>query len=211
MITIEAVERYCQQYSRAESPLLKEVHAYTQAHVQGAHMLSGVLVGGILQLLVRLMQAKVILDLGTFTGYSALTLAEASPIDAKILTCDQSPASLEIARRFFAQSEYGTKIQTYSGKVQDCIISVDQPIDFVFLDADKMQLDAYVDQLYPKLRAGGVIVVDNVLWRGEVVHPQQKYAQAFHAFNKKVSEDTRFTNVLLPIRDGLNIMMKKFE
>lgn len=208
MITYKAVESYCEEYSKAESSLLKEVHAYTQANVHGAHMLSDVLVGGLLQLLVRLMQPKFILDLGTYTGYSALTLAEASWPETTILTCDQSLPSLEIAKTFFNKSKDQYKIKIFAGRVMQCIESITEVIDFVFVDADKMHIKAYIDALYPKLRVGGVIVIDNVLWRGEVINPEEKYAQALDQLNRDIKKDKRFVNVLLPIRDGLNIMTK---
>ncbi len=208
MITHPEVEAYCKTHSTAESGLLKELREYTEVNVPGAQMLSDVLVGRTLQFLLQLLKAQYVVDLGTFTGYSALSMAEALADDATVMTCDQSAEHLQIARAFFAKSPHKHKIQVFEGLIFDCIASVTTTVDFVFIDADKLQIGQYIEAIYPKLRQGGMIVVDNVLWGGEVLKPEDKRAKALDAFNTTIKKDPRFVNVLLPIRDGLNIISK---
>ena len=208
MITAPLIEAYCQSYTQPDSALLAEIRTYTHAHFASARMLSDVLVGRVLQLLARLMQAKNVLDLGTFTGYSALSLAEAIAENAVVTTCDKDPRILAVAEAFFARSEQAAKIKVFQGEVADCIASIHTEIDLAFIDADKMQIDAYYELILPKLRSGGVIVVDDVLWRGEVLAPEEKRALAVSQFNAKIKKDPRILNVLLPIRHGLNIIVK---
>ena len=208
MITAPLIEAYCQDQTQSDSVVLTEIREYTQANFKNAQMLSDILVGRLLQFLVRLMQAKMVLDLGTFTGYSALSMAEAVSQESCVLTCDKDPAVLAIAGSFFAKSEHGLKIKCFQGEVAACIDSIHEEIDLVFMDADKMQIDAYYESILPKLRVGGVMVVDDVLWRGEVLAPEEKRAVAVNQFNHKIKKDPRILNVLLPIRHGLNIMMK---
>lgn len=194
--------------SSSESSVLQELREYTEQNVGGADMLSGILVGRLLYFLVKASRAKCVLDLGTFTGYSALTLAEALGCEGKVMTCDQSAQHLKIARSFFAKAKAGSKIEVFEGKVRDCIDSLSVSVDLAFIDADKMHLIDYVNLLYPKLVTGGFILIDNALWRGEVLNPHEKRAEAIAEFNDFIKKDVRFTNVLLPIRDGLNIIFK---
>ncbi len=208
MITDAMIEAYCLEQTQPDSPLLAELRAYTQLHFTNAQMLSDLLVGRVLQFLVRLMQAKNVLDLGTFTGYSALSMAEALTDQGQLMTCDKDPRVLAVARAFFARSSQAEKISIFEGEVAACIQALDQPLDLAFIDADKMQIDAYYELLLPHLRVGGVIVVDDVLWRAEVLNPQEKRALAVHQFNAKIKKDPRISNVLLPIRHGLNIIVK---
>ncbi len=210
MITDPHINVYCQAHTGPESPTLQALREYTERAVHGAHMLSGVLVGRTLQFLLRAMQATHVLDVGTFTGYSALSMAEALPAQGKVITCDQSGAHLDIAASFFAQSEHGAKISLFEGLAVDCIASVDTPLDFAFVDADKKQLLHYIDLIYPKLKGGGFIVVDNALAIevGDVLHSDNENVKAIHTFNEGILKDPRFMNLLLPIREGLNIMTK---
>jgi caffeoyl-CoA O-methyltransferase len=208
MITAPLIEAYCQAETQADSPLLSEIRAYTQANFKSAQMLSDILVGRLLQLLVRLMQAKCVLDLGTFTGYSALSIAEALAQDACVMTCDKDPRVLAVAASFFARSEHGSKIKMIEGEVASCIQEISTDIDLAFIDADKLQTEAYYELILPKIRQGGVIVVDDVLWRAEVLAPVDKRALAMSQFNTKIKKDPRILNVLLPIRHGLNIIVK---
>ena len=208
MITAPLIEAYCQNQTQPDSALLAEIRAYTQANFKNAQMLSDVLVGRLLQFLLRLMHAKMVLDLGTFTGYSALSMAEAMSQESCVLTCDKDPRVLAIAKAFFDKSEHSSKIKIIQGEVAECIASIDEEIDLAFIDADKMQIESYYELILPKLRIGGVIVVDDVLWRAEVLAPGDKRAISVHQFNDKIKKDPRILNVLLPIRHGLNIMIK---
>ncbi|MCX7122993.1 MAG: O-methyltransferase [Gammaproteobacteria bacterium] len=208
MITAPFIEAYCQNQTQSDSALLAEIRATTQASFNNAQMLCDLLVGRLLQFLIRLMQAKCVVDLGTFTGYSALSMAEALPSEGRIVTCDKDPHVLAIAASFFARSPCSAQIQVFQGEVSACIASIQQKIDLVFIDADKMQIDHYYESILPKMRSGGVIVVDDVLWRGEVLAPKEKRAIAVDHFNDKIKKDPRILNVLLPIRHGLNIIVK---
>ena len=212
MITNPNIEQYCKTHTKPESPVLQELREYTKAHVSGAQMLSGVLVGRLLQFFILQMKPKLTLDLGTFTGYSALSVAEVLPENGRVITCDKSKEHLQIAQAFFAKSPAGGKIQIFEGEVAACISSLSTTsshlLDFVFIDADKMRLLEYIDLLYPLLNQGGMIIVDNVLWGAEVLNPEEKRAKAIDALNQSLAKDPRFMNVLLPIRDGLHIMYK---
>ncbi len=210
MITAPEIETYCKTHTQPESPVLQAIREYTEAHVHGAHMLSGILVGRTLQLLLKLMQAKRVLDLGTFTGYSALSMAEVLPEGAIVTTCDQSAEILKLAQDFFSKSIHGHKIKVFEGKVIDCLQGITEPIDFVFMDADKTEILSYIEILYPKLSPGGLIVVDNALHihRGTVLEGGDKNLKALSLLNETMVKDSRFMNVLLPVRDGLNIMCK---
>ncbi len=208
MITDPQIEEYCKAHTQDESPLLREVREYTYAHVSAAHMISDILVGRLLQFLIRAAQAKFVLDLGTFTGYSALSIAEALPADGIVLTCDKSLEHLQIARGFFAKSLQQEQIKIFEGLAADCIADIRGLIDLAFVDADKMPIKEYIDALYPKLKPGGFIIVDNVLWDGEILNPQDTRGQALAQLNDTIKKDERFGNVLLPVRDGLNIMCK---
>jgi len=212
MITNPDIEQYCKSQTQPESPVLQELREYTKAHVSGAQMLSDVLVGRLLQFFILQMQPKLTLDLGTFTGYSALSVAEVLPENGRVITCDKSKTHLEIAQSFFAKSPAGGKIQIFEGEVAACIASLNTTesdlLDFVFIDADKIRLLEYVDLLYPLLNQGGMIVIDNVLWSAEVLNPEEKRAKAIDTLNRSLAKDHRFMNVLLPIRDGLHIMYK---
>jgi caffeoyl-CoA O-methyltransferase len=204
----DRLEHYCMTHTQAESPCLQALREYTAAHCHSPHMLSDRLVGRCLQFYVRLLAATQVVDLGTYTGYSALSLAEALPPAGKVITCDKDPRVLEIARSFFNQSPAGSKINLFEGEVSACLNNLTTPVDLMFIDADKMQTATYYEQALPHIRPGGMIIIDDVLWRGEVLNPIDKRAILLDQFNKSILKDTRVTNMLLPIRHGLNIIVK---
>lgn len=202
------IEAYCLAHTHAESNVLRELRVHTQAHFKSSIMLCDVLVARLLQFFVQLLSAQEVLDLGTFTGYSALSMAEALKGSGRLITCDKDPQALKIARRFFSQSPVGNRITVFEGEVSLYLTEISRSLDLVFIDADKMKTDEYFEAVLPHLRSGGMIIVDDVLWRAEVLNPQDKRALALHAFNQKIQHDPRITNVLLPIRHGLNIIVK---
>ncbi len=207
----EAIESYCRQHSAAPSALLRELEAYTIAHCAQSQMLTGSLEGALLRLLVQMTGARRILELGLFTGYSALTMAEALPEDGTILSCDINPETTAIAQSFFDRSAHGGKIEVRLGPALDTLAALPagQEFDLVFIDADKENYASYYDAALPRLRRGGLVVADNVLWSGAVLKPQQRSDYAMVAFNDHVQHDPRVENVMLTVRDGMTLARKR--
>ena len=210
MITHPEIEDYCKRHTQPDSGVLQALRDYTHTNAHGSHMLSDILVGRTLQFLLRAIQARMVLDLGTYTGYSALSMAEALPDDGVVISCDKSIEHLQIAQSFFAKSIHGSKIRVFEGQGRDCIAALTKDLDFAFVDADKVQLLEYITLLYPKLRTGGIIVIDNALGikSGNILKLENKNLQSIHALNEAILNDVRFVNILLPIREGLNIISK---
>ncbi len=207
----QRIEDYARAHSTAASPLLAELEAYTRAHRDDAQMLIGPLEGALLKLLVALIGARRVLEVGLFTGYSALTMAEALPDDGKVISCDINPRTAAIARSFFARSPHGGKVDIRLGPALDTLhaLPAGAPFDLVFLDADKENYAAYYDLALPLLRAGGLLVADNTLWSGRVLAPQSDSDRALAAFNTKVRDDPAVDNVLLTVRDGVTVVRKR--
>lgn len=206
-----AIEAYARDHTSAPSPLLAELEAHTRARCgQDAEMLIGPVEGALLRLLVRLSVARRVLEIGLFTGYSALTMAEALPEDGELLSCDINPVTTEIARSFFARSPHGRKIEVHLGPALDTLDSLrGQAFDLAFLDADKETYPAYYEKLLDLLRAGGLLIADNVLWSGRVLAPEKATDRALAAFNERVARDPRVEHVLLAVRDGVMVIRKK--
>ena len=205
----EEIEAYCLKHMSPESALARELFEETHRVTDYPQMLVGPLEGAFLQLLIRLSQAKRVLEIGTFTGYSALMMAEALPEDGRITTCDINPDSTKIARRFWSRSPHAGKIELKLGKALDTLTSLSGPFDFVFIDADKENYVNYWEACLPKVRQGGLIVVDNVLWGGKVLHPKDPTDHAIVQFNHHTARDTRVQTLMLPIRDGITVATKK--
>ncbi len=165
--------------------------------------------GTFLRILVRLARARRVVEVGTFTGYSALMMAEGLPEDGELLTCDINPAAAEVARAFFARSPHGHKVQLRLGPALETLQTLRGPIDLAFIDADKTNYSAYYDALVPLLRPGGLLVADNALWSGRVLAPQSPEDHALAAFNAKVAADPRVEKVLLTVRDGMMLALKR--
>lgn len=204
-----ALEEYCRAHSAPASSLRDELFAYTQAHCQLPQMLTGPLEGALLAMLVRLTRARRIIEIGLFTGYSALSMAEALAPDGSLLSCEISAENAAIARRFIERSPDAGKIGIRLGPALETLATLDGPFDFAFLDADKENYIAYFDALLPKLVPGGLIVADNVLWSGKVLDPKQASDRAIVAFNDHVTRDARVEVVMLPVRDGVSLIRKK--
>jgi caffeoyl-CoA O-methyltransferase len=160
-------------------------------------------------MLVRLTGARRILEIGMFTGYSALMMAEGLPDDGHLITCDVNPKAEAIARRYFAESEHGHKIEIRMGPALDTIGTLTAPLDFVFIDADKTNYLNYYEAVMGLVRPGGLIVADNVLWSGKVLNPEDDDTRAIVAFNEHVAADPRVTNVCLTVRDGMMLAWKQ--
>lgn len=203
------INQYCEKHSHPVSELLQNLASETRETMQAAVMLTGTLEGNLLRMLIHLTQAKRILEIGTFTGYSALSMAEALPEDGELITCDVSEESTSLARRYWEQSPHGSKIKLRLGPALDTIASLDGGLDLVFIDADKTNYSNYWQACLPKVRPGGLVVVDNVLWSGRVLNPQGESDHAIVALNELAIADSRVECVMLPVRDGMLLAWKK--
>jgi caffeoyl-CoA O-methyltransferase len=207
----EKIEEYCLHHTTARDKLLRELEKYTRRHSADARMLIGPHEGALLDMLVRLTGARRILEIGCFTGYSALCMAEALPGNGELTTCEIKPQHADIARAFFARSPFGHKIKLCVGPALETLaeLPASARFDFVFIDADKENYVNYYDAVLPRLRPGGMIVADNVLWSGHVLAPKQKSDRAVVRFNKHVRRDRRVECVMLPVRDGVYLIRKR--
>jgi len=207
----EAISNYCEKYSEAESVLLTELNRETHLKVMSPRMLSGHLQGRLLSFLSKMISPENILEIGTYTGYSALCLAEGLRVDGELITIDPNEETNIVASKYFQRSEHSAKIKLKAGKATEIIPTLSETFDIVFIDADKHNYALYFDLVIDKVRKGGLIIADNVLWSGKIVVPENEMdadTKAIHDFNKKINEDSRVTNLLLPVRDGLLLMLK---
>lgn len=206
----EKIEDYCLRHTTTRGQLLHELEKYTRRHCEDSQMLIGPHEGALLAMLVRLSGARRVLEIGTFTGYSALCMAEALPNNARLTTCEINPRHAEIARSFFKRSRHGRKIKIRLGPALETLAGLPRSakFDLVFLDADKENYVNYYEAVLPRLRSGGMIVADNVLWSGRVLAPKKKTDRAVVAFNKHVRRDPRVECVMLPVRDGVSLIRR---
>ena len=204
-----AVEQFAHDHTEPETDLYVRLREETYRVMQRPQMQVDVIEGRFLQMLVRLSSAKRILELGMFTGYSALMMAEALPDNGHLITCEIDPKAEAIARRYFAESPHGDKITIRMGPALDTIKTLADPLDLVFIDADKLNYSNYYEACVPLVRAGGLIIADNVLWSGKVVDPKDADDHAIVAFNRLVQSDPRVKNVCLTVRDGMVLAWKR--
>jgi len=204
----EDLERYVREHSSPESEALAALARETHSKTDRSSMMVGHLQGLFLRTLVRVARARRVLEIGTFTGYSALAMAEGLPEDGELITCDLNPETTAIARQYWDQSPHGSKITLKLGPALKTIEGIPGPLDLVFIDADKPNYSKYWDACVPKLRIGGVVAVDNVLWSGRVLDPTEPDGQAIAAFNEHVCHDQRVERVVVPIRDGLLVAVR---
>lgn len=206
------LENYVLEITQKESSLLQELNRETHQKILKPRMISGHLQGRLLSLLSKLIKPENILEIGTFTGYSALCLAEGLSKTGTLHTIDRNEELYDIQKKYFARSPYASQIIQYTGNAVDLISEIDQKFDLVFIDADKKNYPVYFDLIMPKLKRGGVLLSDNVLWYGKVLKSTSKGdadTAALKAFNQKLARDPRLENILLPLRDGLLISRKK--
>lgn len=208
---IAALSQYCELHSQKESDLLQELVRETHLKVLSPRMLSGHLQGRFLSLLSKLKQPKYILEIGTYTGYSALCLAEGLSNEGLLITIDPNEETNLVATAYFKKSIYTTRIKLIQADAQKIIPQLEHEFDIVFIDADKRNYPIYYDLIIDKVKKGGLIIADNVLWSGKVLDDENKMdldTKIIHDFNVRITHDTRVTNILLPIRDGLMLMIK---
>ncbi len=201
------IEDYAEAHTDAASELLRYVDRQTHANVLRPRMLSGQLQGRMLALFSRLIRPRRVLEIGTYTGYSALCLCEGLTINGKLITIDIDEELETFTRNVFEKSEYHDRIDFRIGAATDIVPTLDDTFDLVFIDADKTNYLAYYDMVLPKIRPGGLIIADNVLWSGKVVESfagkTDKETTALLDFNRYVHNDPRVRNLLLPVRDGV--------
>lgn len=208
------IVKYAEDHSSEESPLIKELVEASSQELEHIDMISGKVVGRFLAMMVRISGAKRVLEIGTFSGYSALSMAEALPIDGKLITCEYNERYEGLARTFFAKSDHGKKITLKMGTALETLESLQgrESFDLAYLDADKVNYPEYYKKIIPMLSAGGILVVDNVLWSSTVLHPEDEKAEAIDQLNKMIAQDDRVEQVLLTVRDGLTLVRKnQFE
>jgi len=205
----EDIERYAAAHTDPPGPLYEELREVTYGTMRSPQMQVGPIEGAFLKMLVQISGARRVLEIGMFTGYSGLKMAEGLPEGGELITCDIDPAAEAIARRFHERSPHGKKISIRMGPALDTIATLQAPLDLVFIDADKERYPAYYDAVLPLVRSGGLIVADNTLWSGRVLQPRDQTDLAIVAFNDKVARDDRVEKVLLTVRDGMMLARKK--
>lgn len=205
---ITAIEQYAINHTTDDSPDVKALIEESERDLEYTDMLSGKLVGRLLAMLIKLSGAQRVLEIGTFTGYSALTMAEALPADGVLYTCEYNRRYENIAREFFAKSDAGSKVTLLMGKALETIPTIEGSFDFVFLDADKINYPSYYKMMIPRLEPGGIMAIDNVFWGGEVLEADKSKAEAIDKLNKMIVNDDSVEQVMLTIRDGLTIVRR---
>ncbi|WP_338876089.1 O-methyltransferase [Spirosoma sp. SC4-14] len=203
---------YAEAHTSPESDLLRQLNRNTRAHIMAPRMLSGHMQGRFLSMISWMVRPRRILEIGTYTGYSALCLAEGLTDDGVLITIDHNEELEDFARSYWQQSPLNSKIDFRLGLAADLIPTLNETFDLVFIDADKRNNSLYFDLIFDKLRPGGLILADNVLWSGKVIEPIKPSDQdtpAVLAFNEKIQADPRVENVLLPVRDGIMMIRKR--
>lgn len=206
-----SIEQYALEHSEQESELLYDLNRQTHLNVLQPRMLSGHMQGRMLSVFSKAINPQKILEIGTYTGYSALCLAEGLAENGEIFTIDKNKELEDIAIKYFNSSSHKDKIEMIIGDALEVIPNLKYNWDLVFIDADKENYSAYFDLVIDKVNKGGWIIADNVLWSGKVLQPTAKNdleTAAIKAFNEKVNKDNRVTNLLVPIRDGMMVMIK---
>jgi len=208
----EKIDQYAVNHSQNEPKLLQQLNKETWQKVLNPRMLSGGYQGRILSMISKLVQPKTILEIGTYTGYSALCLAEGLQKNGTLFTIDKNEELEDFAKKYFNQSLYTSQIKQMVGNALNILPTLNEKFDLVFIDADKENYSTYFNMIIEKMNSGGVILSDNVLWSGKVVEeidPDDKDTKALVEYNKILNTDDRIETILLPIRDGLSISRVK--
>jgi caffeoyl-CoA O-methyltransferase len=202
------IEQYAVDHTTPLPDYLEELTRVTYEEMASPGMLTGPVEGTLLQFLVWATNARRVLEIGTFTGFSAQMMAAALPDDGVLVTCDIDPKAAKMARQYFARSPHGRKIELRLGEALETLKSLNGPFDLVFIDADKESYVAYYDRAMELLSPNGIIAVDNVLWSGRVLDPKSESDHAIVEFNRHVRQDPRVRHVLLPVRDGVMLVRR---
>ena len=205
-----AVEQYAEEHSSPDGELFARLAVETREKSEAPQMMVGLLEGQFLGTLVRSTRARRVLELGTFTGYSSISMALELPADGELITCDVNEETTEIARRYAQEAGVADKIDYRLGPALDTVAQLDGEFDVVFIDADKPNYMNYYEATLPKLSQNGLMILDNTLWSGRVADPNEddENTRAIRAVNDRVSEDPRVRNVLLTVRDGMNLVWR---
>ncbi len=209
LLISDEIDKYIFEKTRPEPKYLQDLAIETHDEMDMPQMLTGRVAGRFLKMVVQMIQPQLIVEVGTFTGYSALSMAEGLGENGRIITCDVDPKAEKIASKAFKNSPYGDKITLKMGPALDTIASIKEDIDMSFIDADKVNYSNYYELLLEKTRRGGVILIDNTLWSGEVLNPQDESSQAISEVNNTIARDNRVENCLLSVRDGIQLIRKK--
>ena len=201
------IERYAEAHTTAPTELLRALAAETRAMPRAA-MLTGTVEGRLLELIVHASGARRVLEIGTFTGYSAISMAAGLPPDGRIDTCEIDETHAEVARRYIAASQYADRITIHFGSALESIAALDGPFDFVFIDADKPNYANYLDAVLPRLSDRGLIAIDNTLWSGQVLDPQDDTSRSIAELNDRIAADPSLIAVQLSVRDGLTLIRR---
>ncbi|MCW5958891.1 MAG: O-methyltransferase [Pyrinomonadaceae bacterium] len=212
----EKIQNYAEKFTSAESEILQQLRAKTFGERSDKNMLSGFYQGRLLAMFSKMLKPKRILEIGTYMGYSALCLAEGLADGGKIITLDINEETNRIAKEFWAQTSFQDRIEAILGEADEVIPKLDEQFDLVFIDADKPNYSKYFELVFPKLRIGGLIIADNVLWSGDVLNAENgedvnESTRALHEYNIKINSDPRVSNILLAVRDGLMVSRKEFD
>ena len=210
-MNIDKINNYAKDHSCSETKLLSELRRETELKCINPIMLSGEYQGRLLSLISKIKQPKKILEIGTYTGYATLCLAEGLETSGKIYTIDKNEELIKIQNKYFSKSKYHKNIIQYTGNAVEIIPKINSKFDLIFLDADKEYYNKYLEIIIPKLNKKGILISDNVLWHGKVLSDkknQDKVTKTIDTFNKDLVKNKNFQTFMLPIRDGLSISIK---
>lgn len=206
----EELENYCEEYSTSDDMILKSLVDSTMKNEELPHMLCGPLVGGLLQLLIQISNSKNILEIGMFTGYSALKMAQVLPHGGIVHTCELMKKHKQTATKWFSKAGMLSKIQIHEGPALNTLDNFQAgSFDMIFIDADKSNYPNYYRRANSLVKKGGIVVFDNMLWSGEVLDPKDEDSLAINETAMLIKKNNRLTPVLLPVRDGILIYKKR--
>lgn len=211
MIVDDAIEAYAAAHTTPVDPLFERLAAETREKMTAPQMMVGLLEGRFLEFLIRLKGAKMVVEIGTFTGWSSISMATGLPPGGRIVTCDVDPEAQAMARRYAEEAGVVDRIDYRLGPGMETLETLDGPFDFVFIDADKPNYKNYYEAVLPKLADDGLIVVDNVLWSGRVVEDEDddESTRAIREINEQIRNDDRVVCVMLTVRDGMTLIRKR--
>ena len=200
---------YAERFTSGESDVLRELREHCYAHYQDSSMLSGIYQGRLLSMFSRMIRPTAVLEIGTYLGYSTICLAEGLAEDGRVVSLDVNEETNRVAQSFIDKTEFADRVQLRLGEAAFILPHMQGPFDLVFIDADKPNYANYYNLVIDRVRPGGFIIADNVLWSGKVLDPgYDENARCLHEFNRMVLADERVSNILLPVRDGLMIVCK---